>query len=114
MESYPKTAVDFEEWFQTEEACLEYLFKLRWPGGFRCPRCGGSNSWPMKRGTWECGGCGVQTSVTAGTIFHDSRKPIRLWFRAIWYVVNQKNGYLIILDIRKLFNAKELQKIEEN
>lgn len=40
MEDYPKTLLEFEQRFRTEEACIEYLFKLRWPEGFQCPRCG--------------------------------------------------------------------------
>jgi transposase-like protein len=46
----------------------------------------------MKKGVLHCAGCGVQTSVTAGTIFQDTHKPLRLWFQAAWYVVSQKNG----------------------
>jgi hypothetical protein len=46
----------------------------------------------MGRGLSRCRRCDVQTSVTAGTIFHDTRKPLRLWFRAMWYVTNQKQG----------------------
>jgi hypothetical protein len=41
---------------------------------------------------FECARCGRQTSVTAGTIFQDSRQPLRLWFRAMWWVTTQKNG----------------------
>jgi len=45
------------------------------------------------RKVWlECARCGRQTSVTAGTIFQDTRKPLRLWFRAIWHITSQKNG----------------------
>src|SRR4030042_5921767 len=46
----------------------------------------------MKRGQYWCRQCNYQASVTAGTIFQDSRKSLRLWFHAIWYVVSQKNG----------------------
>jgi len=46
----------------------------------------------MKRAVYWCAQCGYQFSVTAGPLFHDTRKPLRLWFRAIWYVVNQKQG----------------------
>jgi transposase-like protein len=92
MEDYPKTILEFEERFATEEACREYLSKLRWPDGFRCSRCGGHKGWPLNRDLYECANCGFQTSVTAGTIFQDTKKPLGLWFRAIWYVVGQKNG----------------------
>lgn len=92
MEDYPKTIMEFEERFATEEACREYLFKLRWPDGFRCSHCEGQTAWSRNRDLHECANCGFQTSVTAGTIFQDTKKPLGLWFRAIWYVVGQKNG----------------------
>lgn len=92
MEEYPKTIFDFEERFATEEACHQYLFDIRWPDGFICPRCGHREAWATKRGLYRCQSCDYQTSVISGTIFQDTRKPLRVWFRAIWYVVNQKNG----------------------
>jgi len=90
--SYPKTILELEEWFATDEACREYLFQLRWPNGFVCPRCRASDAWPSSRGRFVCRSCRHQTSVTAGTIFENTRKPLTLWFRAIWYVTSQKNG----------------------
>jgi transposase-like protein len=68
------------------------LFRLRWPEGFRCPRCAGRKAWPSRGMLVQCAGCGYQSSVTAGTIFQDTRKPLTLWFRAIWWVTSQKNG----------------------
>ena len=82
----------FDKQFATEEACLEYLAKLRWPDGFVCPKCGTNKAWRTKRGLWHCRQRGVQTSVTAGTIFHRTRKPLRMWFRVIWHITNQKYG----------------------
>jgi transposase-like protein len=101
MEEYPKTTREFSKSFQTEEACREYVFKIRWPEGFICPRCGHGKSWPTQRGQLWCCKCSAQTSVTAGTIFQDSRIPLRIWFEAIWHVVSQKQG----------INAKGLQRI---
>ena len=92
MEDYPRTVLEFEKRFATEEACRRYLFELRWPNGFCCPRCGQRQAWTTKRGLYRCRLCDLQTSVTAGTILQDIRMPLRLWFRAMWYVVNQKNG----------------------
>jgi hypothetical protein len=81
------------EWrFSTEQACREYLFALRWPEGFACPRCGDKSAWPMKRRLWLCRGCRAQVSVTAGTVFQDSHLPLTIWFRAMWYVASQKTG----------------------
>ena len=92
MEAYPRTLIEFEKQFATEEACRLYLEQLRWPDGFRCPGCGGAEAWRMGRGLWLCGRCRRQTSVTVGTILERSRLPLSLWLRAMWHVTNQKNG----------------------
>src|ERR1039457_897333 len=64
-----------------EAACRAYLFQLRWPEGFCCPRCGGRKAWPASDVLWECAACHRQVSVTSGTLFQDSRLPLTLWFR---------------------------------
>ena len=92
MEDFPRDLLEFESRFSTEEACREYLFRLRWPDGFCCPRCGGRKSWPKSDVLLQCSACDYQVSVTAGTIFQDTRKPLKLWFRAAWWVTSQKNG----------------------
>jgi transposase-like protein len=89
---YPGTLLEFEGRFATDQACRDYLVRLRWPHGFVCPRCEARTAWAASRGRLVCGSCRHQTSVTAGTIFQDTRKPLRLWFRAMWYVTSQKNG----------------------
>ena len=92
MEDYQRNLTEFEARFATEEACRDYLFQMRWPEGFRCPRCEHDQAWPVRKVLWQCARCGRQASVTAGTIFQDSRKPLTLWFRAMWWVTSQKNG----------------------
>jgi transposase-like protein len=92
MEDYPRTLPEFEARFSSGQACREYLFPLRWPGGFWCPRCGGAKAWPLRSVLWHCAGCGYQVSVTAGTIFQDTHTPLTVWFRAMWWVTTQKNG----------------------
>jgi transposase-like protein len=92
QEDYPATLMELEQRFSEDEACRQYLFDLRWPEGFRCPRCQGARAWRMSRGLWLCGACRHQVSVTAGTIFQDTRYPLPVWFRAIWQVTSQKNG----------------------
>ena len=91
-EDYPRTLLELEAQFATDEQCRVYLQALRWPEGFICPRCGGRKAWPARRGRLICGDCRHQATVTAGTIFQDSRLPLRLWCRAIWHVTSQKNG----------------------
>lgn len=89
---HPTSLLEFEHWFRTEEACREYLVRLRWPHGFECPRCGHKHAWRTQRGLFHCGGCRKDVSVTAGTIFHGSHICLRLWFRAMWWITNQKGG----------------------
>ena len=92
MEDYPRNLTEFDARFGAEEACREYLFRLRWPDGFQCPRCGGGKFWRVREALLQCAGCGRQSSVTAGTIFQDTRTPLRLWFQAMWWLCTQKNG----------------------
>ena len=92
MEDYPRTVAELEERFSSEAACIDYLGSMRWPEGFVCPSCQGREAWQTGRGLWHCRRCGAQTSVTAGTVFHRTRKPLSLWFRAIWHIVGQKHG----------------------
>lgn len=92
VEDYPRTLMELERRFSDEQACRAYLFALRWPQGFVCPRCAGGSAWPMTRGLWLCGTCRAQVSVTAGTIFQDSKLPLTTWFRAMGQVTSQKNG----------------------
>jgi len=84
--------LEFEQRFGTEEACIEYLSDVRWPEGFRCPRCGHPEAWTRKGGVYRCARCRCETHVTAGTIFQDTKKPLRLWFCAIWQLTSQKYG----------------------
>lgn len=92
MKDYPADMTDFMDMFPTEDACLEYLSLVRWPDGYACLRCGSKNYWKKARGLFACRDCCYEASVTAGTLFHGTHKPLRFWFEAIWYVVNQKNG----------------------
>ena len=92
MEDYPRNLKEFDVRFASEEACREYLMQLRWPDGFRCPRCGCRESSPVRTVLLRCRACRHQTSVTAGTIFQDTRTSLRLWFQAMWWMTSQKNG----------------------
>ena len=91
-EDYPRTLLEFEHRFSSDEACREYLAVLRWPGGFVCGPCGGRAAWQTGRGRWRCQTCRHETSVTAGTVFQDTHLALRLWFRAMWYITSQKYG----------------------
>jgi transposase-like protein/predicted RNA-binding Zn-ribbon protein involved in translation (DUF1610 family) len=92
VEDYPRTLAEFEARFRTDEACRTYLVQLRWPAGFRCPACGHGKAWPVRTVLFQCAQCGRQASVTAGTIFQDTRTPLTTWFRAMWWVTAPKTG----------------------
>jgi len=91
-EDYPKNFQEFITRFQTEDNCWSYLFAMRWPDGFFCPKCNCSCYSLTKRKLFECNDCGHQTSMTAGTIFQGTRKSLLLWFHTIWWVSVQKTG----------------------
>lgn len=93
--------MDFQERFSSEAACLDYLAASRWPEGFVCPACGGRRAWVLeRRHLWECADCHSQTSVTAGTVMHGTRTPLRLWFWAAYLVATHHPGV----------SAKQLQR----
>src|SRR5271167_948860 len=90
---YPRTFQAMDERFRDDAACREYIRRLRWPQGFTCPHCGEAGEpWLMAGGWLRCRACRKQTSLTAGTIFEGTRKPLRMWFLAMWFVTSQKNG----------------------
>ncbi|WP_425455457.1 IS1595 family transposase [Amycolatopsis palatopharyngis] len=89
---YPGTYQELLSWFPDNQACIDYLASLRWPQGFSCPACGGSECWRTRAGLWMCRSCNRKTSVTAGTIFDRTRTPLSTWFAAIWFVTTQRNG----------------------
>lgn len=93
--------MEFEEMFKTEQDCIDYLTAMRWPNGFECPQCGSIRSWKKNKGRYECCDCHKETTVTNNTMFHKTTKHLLVWFRAIWWMVAQKNGV----------SAKGLQKI---
>lgn len=92
MDDYPKTLSEMERRFATNEDCQSYLISLRWPDGYLCPRCNHREAWEQSSGLFRCKSCDFKCSVTSGTIFEGTRKPLVSWFRAIWWVTSQKNG----------------------
>lgn len=78
--------------FPTDEACLDFIFKNRWPKGLTCQNCESKDFYHVKgRKSYACK-CGYQASPTEGTIFHKSSTPLTLWFHAIFLMSQSKNG----------------------
>ncbi|MHB1675245.1 MAG: transposase [Acidobacteriaceae bacterium] len=88
-EDYPRTLLELEKRFCSEESRIAYLAALRWPGGWSCPRCSATEGWTVRRNRWRCGHCRYEMSITAGIVFQDSHLPLTIWFRAIWQVTSQ-------------------------
>lgn len=88
----PTTLPEFQHLFTDEDACRAYLFKVRWPDGFICPKCGSTVAYEITdRPLIECRN-GHQTSVTAGTVMHRSKMPICTWFQAAYLVTTLTPG----------------------
>ena len=89
---YPRTLVEFSDFFPDDAACVAYLERLRWGAGFVCPRGHVADAaWRSNRGLSVCPTCRCQVSATAGTLFEGARK-LRPWFHAAWSLTSQKYG----------------------
>jgi hypothetical protein len=87
------TLTQLQKRFRTEDDCVEYLKNLRWPQGFMCPNCSHDVGYQLtSRPLIQCAVCRLQTSVTAGTVFHKTRIPLVNWFWIIYLVVHDKGG----------------------
>ena len=92
------TEAEFEKSFPDENACAVYLVKQRWPKEVCCPRCGSYKTYPLKtmQFKWECGDCreggAYRFSHLVGTIFENTNKPLRDWFRVIRMMMTSKKG----------------------
>jgi transposase-like protein len=100
---FPKTLREFQSIFATEEACQKYLAECRWPDGFICPRCGNRRSYEIaKLRRWQCTRCRYQVSLTAGTILHNTKTPLTLWFWAAYLMTTDKRDVSALLLQRQL------------
>ena len=79
--------------YDSEKACLDAILHVKWPTGFRCPYCDHDDGYRLsKPRTMQCASCKRQTSITANTIFQDSRVPLQKWFVTIYLVAHDKGG----------------------
>jgi transposase-like protein/Zn ribbon nucleic-acid-binding protein len=99
---FPKTATEFEARFATEVDCRAYWIAARWGGKPACARCSSKRVWSERDGfLFECADCGHQTSLTSGTLLEKTRKPLKMWFRAVFEISTRRTG----------ISAKDLQRI---
>jgi IS1 family transposase len=93
------TVAQWEAAFPNEDACCAYLVGHRWPEGVACPRCGNTKVFPVstKPWSWQCYECdpngeSYRFSHLVGTIFENTNKPLRDWFRVIHLMLTSKKG----------------------
>lgn len=92
--TFPRSLAEFQSRFATEEACADYLFRSRWPEGFACPKCRSPDAYGIEsRGLHQCRSCRYQVSLTAGTVLHRTRLPLRQWFWAAYLVTTHTPGF---------------------
>src|ERR1700730_16361166 len=79
--------------FPDEQSCIDHIRAIRWKDGEFCPHCGGNRIYHFSdRKTFKCGDCRERFSIKVGTIFHDTKLPLRKWFMAIWMITNHPKG----------------------
>lgn len=85
--------LEFQRRFSSEEACIQAVYEIRWPRGFVCPNCEHNDGYRLsKRRTIQCACCRKQTSITAGTLFHKTKVPLKTWFWIIFFMAQDKGG----------------------
>ena len=90
IEDFPMSEIEFEKRFNTEQACMDYLAKRKWPEGFCCQRCGHQEYWISAKRLYICTRCESGYSLTAGTVMHGTKKPLAYWFKAMWWFTTCK------------------------
>jgi transposase-like protein len=98
---FPANELEFDSRFNDEASCKAYLRKKKHEAGFGCLSCGHTEFWQDKRDYDICCKCEHQHSVTCGTLFHSTKKPLRLWFKVLWWYSTDKGG----------LSAKRLQSL---
>jgi len=89
---YPRDQMEFEKFFDSEDNCIKYLLEVKYPAGFKCSKCANTEYWVLSRKRLKCKQCSSLVTITSNTFFDQSNKPLTLWFRAIWWMIAQKNG----------------------
>lgn len=97
LQVHQMTIAQFEKQFPDEDACKAYLMLNRWPEVVNCPRCGNPNVYALDSRPfhWQCHNCavdGYRFSVLVGTIFENTNKPLRDWFRVMHMMLASKKG----------------------
>lgn len=90
----------FQLRFASKQACESYLFSMKWPDNFVCPKCGGTAFYTTRIRNlplYACRQCGHQTTVTVGTVMEKTRTDLRKWFWAIYMIAEVKRGLSAVM-----------------
>jgi transposase-like protein len=96
----------FDQRFPNEDACRAYLRDRRWPHGVICPRCRNTNVYALKNKPfyWLCKPCkNYRFSVISGTVFENTKKPLKTWFRVAYFMLVSKKGMSALQIHRTVF-----------
>lgn len=87
------TLYDLFEAIPDELAAINYFKAIVWANGERCPYDGHPKVYALKGGkAWKCALCRQRFSIRVGTIFEDSKIPLRKWLAAIWLITSHRKG----------------------
>jgi len=120
------------DYFKEESTCIEYYEQIRWSGKPVCPHCGCEKTYKTNRG-YKCAdsSCYKKFTVKVGTIFHNSKISLRIWFAAIYLAtthkkgissvqlaldlgITQKTAWFVLHRIREMLKDKAPQMLGEN
>lgn len=91
-----KTLPEMFAAFPTEQSAIDHLTAIRWANGKFCPLCGNADEKKIGTltgtNTHKCYACRKRFSIKVGTIFQDTKLPLRQWFAAIWMITNHPKG----------------------
>ena len=94
--------------YGTEQQCEAALENVRWPQGFRCPKCSSKEHYSYRRQCgvkiFQCRSCRSQTTLMEGTIFHSTKLPLILWFQAMYFFSQNKTN-VSILELKRLIGV---------
>jgi transposase-like protein len=88
-----KTLADLYRTFEDNQVALDHFRAIRWRNGEFCPHCGHDKIYsPKDKGRYTCAQCHQRFSILVGTIFENTKLPLRVWFGAIWLLTNHPKG----------------------
>lgn len=98
---------EFQRRFGTEHKCIKVVENIRWPKGYECRHCGHKSYYKVRNkdlSVYQCKSCGRQTTLLSGTIFEQTKLPLKTWFLAIYFITQSKNG-IATLELKRLLGV---------